>query len=152
MRQTKRFEYICIGIATVIVIIFCHWLACRDVEAKSEPTLRQITATAYYDSYGHGKGADGRKLVDGLTIAGRVEDLGKTAVLYDEDMRLIGIYEFRDTGYGRATGKGKSQILRGKTKGDIETGECVDIYMSTRAKCNEWGRRKVYIQIVNAKG
>lgn len=151
MSFTKKVEYVLVGIVTVIVIYFCTWLASRPVEAKA-PTLRQITATAYYDSYGHGHGADGRKLVEGLTIAGRIEDLGKTAVLYDEDMRLIGIYEFRDTGYGRPTGKGKSQILRGKTKGDIETGETVDIYMSSKAKCKAWGRRKVYIQIIDAKG
>lgn len=150
MSFTKKIEYTIVGVLTFLMIVFCTWLATRDV--KAEPKLREITATAYYDAYGHGHGATGSELVEGLTIAGRIEDLGKTAVLYDEDFRLIGIFEFRDTGYGRPTGKGKSQILKGRTKGDIETGETVDIYMTTKAKCREWGRRKCFIQIIDAKG
>ena len=120
-----------------------------SVNAKG---LQKVEATAYYDHHHFGYGADGRKLVEGVTIAGRVEDLGKTAVLYDEDMKLIGIYEFRDTGYGRSTGKGKSQIIKGRPRGDIETGQTVDIYMNTREKCKAWGRKTVYIQIINAVG
>ena len=128
---------------------------CENKENKytySQPELKLIDATAYYDSYGHGYGADGRKLVEDLTIAGRVQDLGKTAILYDMDYRLIGIYEFRDTGYGQATGYGNSQILKGKSVGTIENGTCVDIYMGTKSKCQQFGRQKVYIQIVDAKG
>ena len=114
--------------------------------------IKLITATAYYDAYGHGYGADGSKLVEGLTVAGRIEDLGKTALIYDMDRRLIGIYEFRDTGYGKSTGQGRSQILKGRTMGDIETGETVDIYFKTYAQCKAWGRRQVFIQIIDAKG
>lgn len=142
----------------IAIIVFSVSLAAAPVQAEStgktetQPELKQIEATAYYDSYGHGYGADGRTLVEDLTIAGRPQDLGKTALLYDEDYRLIGIYEFRDTGYGQSTGRGKSQILKGKSVGTIESGECVDIYMSTKAKCTAWGRRKVYIQYVNAVG
>lgn len=132
-----------------LVIVLCVIYASP---AQAQPSMRQVTATAYYDAYGHGHGADGRPLVEGLTIAGRAEDLGKTALLYDEDMRLIGIYEFRDTGYGKATGRGQSRIFRGRSMGDIESGETVDIYFSTKAKCRAWGRRKVYLQIVDAKG
>lgn len=121
-------------------------------KTEAQPELKKIEATAYYDSYGHGYGADGRQLIENLTIAGRVEDLGKTALLYDEDMRLIGIYEFRDTGYGQSTGRGKSQVCKGQPVGTIESGQCVDIYMPTKAKCTAWGRRKVYIQYVNAVG
>ena len=154
MRKEKIIEAIAITVIVIIFAVALVNLASRPVEAKEmvQPSLRKIDATAYYDSYGHGYGADGRKLVEGLTIAGRIEDLGKTALLYDEDLKLIGIYEFRDTGYGKPTGKGKSQILKGKSKGDIETGQAVDIYMSSKAKCNQWGRRTVYIQIVDAKG
>ena len=148
--KNKVIEYVLIGIGVILVIILCTRLATREV--KAEPTLKKVTATAYYDSYGHGYGADGRKLVAGLTIAGRVQDMGKTAILYDEDYHLIGIYEFRDTGYGKETGIGSSRILPGRTMGDIETGEAVDIYMYTKQECMAWGRKTVYLQIVNAKG
>lgn len=136
----------------LLILISCTMLANPAQAEDTQPKLKLVDATAYYDSYGHGKGADGRKLIEGVTIAGRVEDLGKTAVLYDEDMRLIGIYEFRDVGYGQPTGKGKSEILKGKTKGTIETGQCVDIYFKTYQQCKSWGRRKVYMQIVRAEG
>lgn len=119
---------------------------------EKQPELRLIDSTAYYDSYGHGHGATGRKLIEGVTVAYKPEDLGKTAVIYDTDMRLIGIYEITDTGYGQSTGKGKSKILKGKTIGTIENGTCIDIYFKTRAACQRWGRRKVYVQIVNARG
>ena len=111
-----------------------------------------MEATAYYDSYGHGVGADGRKLVPDLTVAGRPEDLGKTAAVYDMDYNLIGLYEFRDTGYGQPTGKGKSKILPGRSVGTIEAGQCIDIYMTTYAQCKAFGRKTVYVQIINAKG
>ena len=150
--KDKLIEVITIVLLLIVLIVGAFALSSPEVKANDQPMLRQIEATAYYDSYGHGYGADGRKLVEGLTIAGRPEDLGKTALLYDEDMRLIGIYEFRDTGYGQSTGRGQSRILKGRSIGTIEEGSCVDIYMSTKAKCIEWGRRKVYIQIVNAKG
>ena len=146
----KLIEGILIIIMTILMVMFCIHLGTRDVKAQG--SMRVVEATAYYDSYGHGYGADGRRLVEGLTIAGRVEDLGKTALVYDMDMRLIGIYEFRDTGYGQPTGYGKSKILKGRTVGTIESGTCVDIYMSTKAKCKEFGRQKVYIKIINAEG
>lgn len=151
MRREQRNEYFLYGLLVILFVCLMCQLASREVQAQ-DTSLRIVDATAYYDSYGHGVGADGRKLVEGLTIAGRPQDLGKTAFLYDMDMKLIGIYEFRDTGYGQPTGQGSSQILRGKSIGTIENGQCVDIYMSTKAQCQAWGRQKVYIQIVNAKG
>ena len=121
-------------------------------EAGYVPPLMKVEATGYYDSYGHGYGADGRVLVEDLTIAGKVEWLGMSCALYDEDMRLIGLYEFRDTGYGQSTGKGKSKICPGKSIGTIECGQCVDIYFKTRQQCKEWGRRTVYMQLIKAEG
>ena len=137
----------------ILFIIFVLFLlAIANPVQASTSDLKMIEATAYYDSYGHGYGADGRKLVEDLTIAGRPSDLGKTALVYDLDMKLIGIYEFRDTGYGEPTGYGQSQILQGQSIGTIEAGQCVDIYMSTREKCKQFGRQKVYIQIIKAVG
>lgn len=139
------------GIILFIIFLLFLLMLANPVQASTNG-LKLIEATAYYDSYGHGYGADGRKLVEDLTIAGRPSDLGKTALVYDLDMRLIGIYEFRDTGYGEPTGYGQSQIIQGQSIGTIEGGKCVDIYMSTREKCKQFGRQKVYIKIIKAVG
>ena len=65
--------------------------------------------------------------------------IGKTAVIYDMDMKLIGIFEITDTG-------GAERIKQGK---------CIDLFMPTMAEVNEyirtygdWG----YVQIITADG
>lgn len=142
-----------IWIGVFVLIVWSALTLATPVNAKEkQPELRLIDATAYYDSYGHGHGATGQRLIEGVTVAYRQEDLGKTAVIYDTDMKLIGIFEITDTGYGQSTGKGKSKILPGRSVGTIENGQCIDIYFSTRAACERWGRRKVYVQIINARG
>lgn len=123
-------------------------IACGSCTAN----LIKVESTAYYDSNGYGHGADGRPLVEELTIAGKKEWLGYSAVLYDEDMNYIGIYEFRDTGYGQESGQGSSTLLKNKTVGTIENGTCIDIYFTNHQKCKVWGRRKVYMQLVKAVG
>lgn len=149
MREIK--EYI-IGLIFFIALVGFFWILALPVEGGTNNGMMLVDSTAYYDAYGYGHGADGRPLVEGLTIAGKKEWLGKTAILYDMDYRMIGIYEFRDTGYGQPTGKGQSQILKGRTIGTIENGTCVDVYFSSYAKCKEWGRRKVYLEVLNGKG
>lgn len=128
----------------------------------SEPYI--VEATAYYStsySYSWGVDSDGNRvkkpLVEGLTIAGRECDLGKSCVIYEcnPDGTIgdcIGIYEFRDVGYGQPSGYGSSNLIKGKTAGTIETGECIDIYFETYDECVVWGRRNVYIQIIDGKG
>ncbi len=138
------------GLIFLIIVGSCIWLAGKDVKASDGWTM--VDATAYWDSYGTGRSCTGQPLVEELTLAGRPQDLGKTAYIYDLDKRLIGIYEFRDTGYGQPTGRGRSQVLKGQSLGTIETGQCVDIYMKTYKQCAAWGRRKVYIKIVEAVG
>jgi len=145
-------EWICYILGFLLIIWAALTLATPVNAQEKQPELRLIDSTAYYDSYGHGHGATGRKLIEGVTVAYRPEDLGKTAVIYDTNMRLIGIYEITDTGYGQSTGKGKSKILSGRTIGTIENGQCIDIYFRTKAACQRWGRRKVYVQIIEAKG
>ena len=114
--------------------------------------LMLIDSTAYQDIHHYGYGATGRALVEGLTLAGPVKWLGKSAALYDMDMNYLGTYEFTDTGYGQSTGKGSSKLLKGKSIGTIENGTCIDIYFDTYADCVSWGRRKVYIKLIKAEG
>lgn len=143
----KKYIY---GLVIFILIVIGALMLSKPVNAQ--PSLKLIDATAYYDSYGHGHGAIGRRLIEGLTVAYRQEDLGKTAIIYDTDMRLIGIYEITDTGYGQPTGIGKSKILPGRSIGTIKNGTCIDIYFKTKTACRSWGRRKVYVQIIKAVG
>ena len=126
--------------------------ALMEVFQEEQPELKKMEATAYYDSYGHGYGADGSKLIEGLTLAARPCDLGKTFIVYNEDYRLIGIYECRDTGYGQSTHYGQSRILPGRSVGTIEAGQCIDIYFKTYAQCKAFGRQTVYVQIIDAEG
>lgn len=99
-----------------------------------------VECTAYCDA---GITASGRPTVEGLTIAGAKEWLGCVAVLYEVDEdgtvgEFISIYQFTDTGYG--------------IDGDIPRGETIDIYMSDEDACWEWGRRDVYVHIINGRG
>ena len=99
-----------------------------------------VECTAYCDE---GITASGRPTVEGLTMAGPREWMGCAAVLWkvNEDGTIgeyIGIRQFTDTGYGR--------------DGDIQRGETVDIYIPNYDECIEWGRRRIYIQIIEGKG
>ena len=150
--MSKNIEYV-IRVFLVIVFVAICVLFATPVEAQEkQPELKLVDATAYYDYRHVGISYDGRKLVPGLTIAGRKEDIGKTALIYSLDHRLQYILEYRDIGYGRESGKGKSKILPGKTIGTIENGSCVDIYFGSLLECRAFGRQKVYLQIVDAKG
>ena len=142
-------KYISGIIATIVLIIIC---LCSVSVKADDNGLILVDSTAYYDSHGYGYGATGQPLVEGLTIAGRKEWIGMSVAIYDLDLNLIGIYEVRDTGYGQATGKGSSKILKGRSVGTIENGTCIDVYFDSYAKCRQWGRRKVYIKLIKAVG
>ena len=94
--------------------------------------------------------ASGKPTIEGVTIAGKKEWLGRTAVLYEVNDdggigEFIGYREFTDTGYGQA-----STLYPGY--GTIQTGECVDLYFDDRQTALEWGRRKIYIQVIDGCG
>lgn len=96
-----------------------------------------VESTAYY--YGEIT-KDGSKVREGI-MAAKEEWLGLTAILYEvrEDGgvgTVKGIYEIKDTG------------------GDerIQNGTCVDIYIPDEDACWEYGRQKVYLQLIDAKG
>ena len=94
---------------------------------------KEMEATAYCDE---GLCYDETVPMEGITCAAAKEYIGKTFVIYDENWTLIGIYECRDTG------------------GDyrIKNGTVVDLYMNKEEDCWNFGRKKVYVQIVEAKG
>lgn len=94
---------------------------------------KEMEATAYCDE---GLCFDETVPVEGITCAAAKEYIGKTFVVYDENWTLIGIYECHDTG------------------GDyrIKNGAVVDLYMNEEEDCWKFGRQKVYVQVVDAKG
>lgn len=118
----------------------------------SEPPMKLVSSTAYYDEYNR-TSASGRELIEGYSIAGRVSWLHKKANVYSCNSdgtvgQFLGTYSFDDTGYGQESGVGESKILKGRTIGTIENGTCVDFFFNTREACIEYGRRNVYIQII----
>lgn len=96
----------------------------------------QMECTAYYEGE---VTASGQEVRPGV-CAGKREWLGLTCIVYEDDGgRLgdyIGIYEILDTG-------GEERVRKG---------ECIDIYMQGEEECMEWGRRKVWVLLVEADG
>lgn len=120
-----------------------------DTAGYSEPELFIVEASAYNNPNGN-KTASGNETIEGLTVAAKKDWIGLTVVIYNisEDGsvgELIGYYEIQDTGYGKDSKKYPG-------KGTIQTGECIDIYMESRDDAIEWGRRNVYIQLIDAVG
>jgi 3D (Asp-Asp-Asp) domain-containing protein len=125
---------------TVIFPLLVIYVSDNPIVARAEDnpygTPFKIESTAY--CYGEIT-ASGQAVREGIA-AGRKEWMGLTAILYTDDNGkvgdIIGIYEILDTG------------------GDerIKNGTCIDIYMLDYDDCREWGRKNVWIQIVDAKG
>ena len=114
---------------------------------KSDKQFISVDSTAYYNS-NNSYCADGTWPVPGV-LAGKREWLGRSVKLYDKNKKYMGTYTFHDVGYGQSTGYGKSRLLKGKTLGTIETGECIDIFFNTYNECINYGRRRVYMVWIN---
>ena len=113
-----------------------------NVKAADFSTPQKIRCTCYTSTEGSVT-ASGEPVRVGI-VAGKREWMGKTAVLYNMDMELIGIFEFKDTGAGIDTD--------GDGKGDsIKNGKSIDVYMDTMEDCRRWIRQfgdYVYLEII----
>ena len=109
-------------------------------------------------------GSHGDKMEKGY-VAYTPESYGSALEVYEaveteEGYKLgefIGLYEIRDTGYGKSTGQGKSAVRADKKhEGTIEAGLSVDTYFPTYGECVSWMKKtggKVFIVIIpNVKG
>ena len=155
MNKDKVTETVLIVLCVICFITLMVGFATPVYAEEKQPELKEVEVTAYYDYLYHlGIGADGRKLVEGLTIASKKEWMGYTIALYDLEYRLIGLYEVRDTGYGKMLDwrYGKSKLRQGKPIGDIEAGLTLDLYFKTYEDCLKWGRKKCYMQLIKAVG
>lgn len=98
----------------------------------AQPKPMHIEATAY--CYGTTT-ATGKNVREGYA-AMAPEYIGKTAVVYTEDMEFVGIYEIEDTG----------------SDNRIKNGTCIDIYNQSYDWCIKFGRKKVNVFIYDAVG
>lgn len=99
-----------------------------------EPVKMRVTC---YVPTGN-KTADGTVPYEGICAAKR-EWIGKTAIVYDQDMRYVGVFEIRDTGGAKR----------------IKNGTSIDIFRDTLERCYEYEREHGmygYVQIVEADG
>ena len=121
-------------IASTIVILFGMKIDSKAKEPFVEPM--EMSATAYCDN---GITASVEYVRLGICAAKR-EWIGKTAIVYSQEdgvpTGVIGIYEIKDTGGHKL----------------IKAGKCVDIYMERYDQCKQFGRKKVLVQIIDAKG
>lgn len=119
----------------------CALLLNTKVRAADITEPQKIRCTCYTSNEGSIT-ASGERVREGI-VAGKREWMGKVAVLYDMDMNIIGIYEFKDTGAGIDTD--------GDGKGDtIKSGKSIDVYRDTMERCHEWINKNgdyVYMQI-----
>ena len=135
-----------------VTLLFCLSLFIsqnQSIEASSDNGLYKIRCTCYIIN---GITASGHKTRPGI-IAGKKEDIGKIAALYqiDKDGSLgefIGYYEFLDTGSGIDTD--------GDGKGDsIKKGLSVDVWQPSLKDAKEWIKQYgdyVYIKIIEGEG
>ena len=94
------------------------------------PELRPVKITGYCL---RGKTASGIQTREGI-CAYRKVDIGKMAIVYGEDMELIGVYEIQDTGAY-----------------NVRKGYILDIWCKTKEECNQL-TQEGWVQIVDAEG
>ena len=120
-------------------------MSCSLRTSAREHELKLIRCTCYCQ----GEFTNGNKEYPSMTptesiCAGRYEDIGKVAILYQRNAdgsvgEYIGMFEFRDTGSHES----------------LKNGTSIDVYRSNLERCYEWIAQYgdyVYIQYVDAKG
>ena len=137
-------------LAAISLLTIAALTAPRTVNCGVKSIPYKIRCTTYYANEGDIT-TDGSKVHEGI-VAGKKEWLGKTAVLYEITEEgsignVIGVYEFRDTGYGID--------VPGSKYGTIQLGKSIDVYRNNLPRCHDWVNTYgdyVYIQIIEAEG
>lgn len=150
MKRIKTLIFFCL----LLFFMFSITVKAEGSDPLSEPVI--VRCTCYIDK---GITASGQYTRPN-TMAAKREWIGYVACInaINEDGSIgefIGFFEITDTGYGRETGRGESQIIKGKTLGTIETGETIDIWQKDMASAREWVNKYsdyVYIKIIDGKG
>ena len=156
-KDKARFILIIALIILTIIWIIGEWrIQAEALESDPFQEPVKLRCTCYIDQ---GITASGKMTRPGI-MAARREWIGCVAEVNEvnEDGSVgefIGYYEILDTGYGIETGVGESQILKGRTKGTIETGDTVDIWMPTLDAAQEWVKTHgdyVYVKLFKGEG
>lgn len=122
-----------------ILFLIIAVLLMFTVNVKAEEiTFYTAKSTAY--CYGT-QTASGKKPMFGM-VASRPEWIGKSMVIWLDDgsgivqpKNFLGIFDIEDTG--------------GEP---IKKGWVVDLYMSNKADCDQWGCKNIIFQIIEGKG
>lgn len=129
-------------IPILVVVTVRLVIAPSKVSAADFETPSKIRCTCYTSTEGSVT-ASGESVREGI-VAGKRSWMGKTAIIYDMNMNIIGIFEFKDTGAGIDTD--------GDGKGDsIKNGKSIDVYRDTYQGCKDWIKMfgdYVYLQII----
>ena len=128
-------------VLTIVIILWAviAWgriivLIVSAEQVYTEPVKMRVTC---YLPTGN-KTADGTVPYEGICAARR-DWIGKVAIVYDMDMRLIGFFEIRDTGGHKR----------------IRDGSSIDIFRDNMDRANEWIAKYgdyCFVQIVEADG
>lgn len=125
-----------IPVITVVILLTAITVSAEDdYNPYGKPF--KVRATCYTSSEG-AITADNSKVREGI-IAGKREWLGYGCVIYDLDMKIIGLYEFRDTGGHE----------------ELKNGTRIDVYRNSLQRCHEWIDTYgdyVYIQVFKVEG
>jgi len=142
LKRTSIIISLAIGIILGSVFGLFHVLSVSATQTDAQTVIS--CEMTYYTATGH-ECANGKMPRFGICSYSK-EFIGQTAIIYTEDMELIGYFEIYDTGYGRIEDNGK---------GTIQNGNCIDIFMESDKAGKEFIQKygnKVKIIIVDAKG
>lgn len=130
------------AIKGVAIALMMTCILTNRVSAADFTQPAKIRCTCYTSTEGSVT-ASGEPVREGI-LAGKREWIGKTAVLYDMNMNIIGYFDFKDTGAGiDSDGDGKGDT--------IKNGKSIDVYRDTMEGCREWIKLfgdYVYLQII----
>ena len=133
----KKIDWILAAVVFVSIAVLMLLTTAIVVHAEPEYIAPvKIRATCY--TWTGNRCATGCYPYEGI-VAGRPEWSGYAAILYDADMKYIGVFEFRDTG-GHPT---------------LQNGSSIDVYRDTLADCYDWVDDYgdyLYVQIIPAEG
>lgn len=123
---------ICLSIL-FIGLIFCYN---KSIASNIPDGFEKVRCTCYLPT--GNKTADGTVPYKGI-IASNREHLGDVAVLYDENLRIIGFFECKDTGGHK----------------DLKNGSRIDVFCNSDDEIIKWQKTVgdyVYVQWVKGDG